>query len=203
MKFDKDIPTFIMLVGLPGSGKSTYAEKIKEEGVIIHSSDAVRKEFGDVNDQSKNEEVFRILHKRIKDDLKAGKDVCYDACNISRKRRIAFLKELKMIPCEKICILVAVPYEMCVYQNSKRDRRVPVEVIWRMYKNFNMPCVQEGFDRVIVHYPDEKWKEYYGDIEKYIRILCKLSQDNHHHTLTLKDILDDVWVLHEADLHAH
>ena len=78
----------VMLVGLPGSGKSTYAGKLKKEGVIIHSSDRVREELGDVNDQSKNEEVFRILHKRIKDDLKSGKSVAYDATNLNRKRRI-------------------------------------------------------------------------------------------------------------------
>lgn len=41
---------FIMLVGLPGSGKSTYAEKLKEKGYIIHSSDAIREELtGDIN----------------------------------------------------------------------------------------------------------------------------------------------------------
>ena len=33
---------FIMLVGLPGSGKSTCAEKLKKEGYMIHSSDAIR-----------------------------------------------------------------------------------------------------------------------------------------------------------------
>lgn len=36
---------FIMLVGLPGSGKSTYAKKLEEEGYRIHSSDAIRKEL--------------------------------------------------------------------------------------------------------------------------------------------------------------
>lgn len=40
---------FIMLVGLPGSGKSTYAEELKREGYIIHSSDAIREELtGDI-----------------------------------------------------------------------------------------------------------------------------------------------------------
>ena len=176
-----------MLVGLPGSGKSTYAGKLKKEGVIIHSSDRVREELGDVNDQSKNEEVFRILHKRIKDDLKSGKSVAYDATNLNRKRRIAFLKELKNISCKKICVLVATPYEMCVTQNFKRDRRVPVEVIWRMYTSFNIPCEREGFDDVIVHYPKEEWKEYYGDCSRHINELRSFEQENHHHALTLGD----------------
>lgn len=178
-------PKMILLVGLPGSGKSTYTEKLKEEGVIIHSSDSVREELGDVNDQSKNEEVFRILHKRIKDDLKDGKSVCFDATNLNRRRRVAFLNELKNIPCKKICVLMATPYEMCVCQNFKRDRRVPVEVIWNMYKSFNVPCEQEGWDEIIVHYPNEEWKEYYGCVADHINELCNFEQENHHHTLTL------------------
>jgi predicted kinase len=174
-----------LLVGLPGSGKSIYAEKLKEEGIIVHSSDAIREELGDINDQSKNEEVFRILHKRIKNDLRDEKSVCYDATSLNRKRRIAFLKELKHISCKKICVLVATPYEMCVVQNFKRDRRVPVEVIWNMYKNFNVPCEQEGWDEIIVHYPNEEWQEYYGDIANHIVELCDFDQENHNHALTL------------------
>lgn len=177
----------VMLCGIPGSGKSTYAEQLKKEGYIIHSSDDTREQLGDINDQSKNEEVFRLLHKRIKDDLRGGKNVVYDATNISRKRRMAFLRELQNIPCKKVCVLIATPYEICVAQNFKRERRVPVEVIWKMYKNFNLPCKEEGFDEVVIHYPKEEWKEYYGEIEEYVRGLRNFDQHNHHHTLTLGD----------------
>ena len=91
---------FVMMCGLPGSGKSTYADELaRKEGFIVHSSDKIREELGDVNDQSKNEQVFTILHKRIKDDLRSEKNVIYDATNINRKRRVAFLRELKHILC--------------------------------------------------------------------------------------------------------
>ncbi len=60
-----------MMVGLPASGKSTYAQYIAEqENAIIHSSDSLREElFGDVNENSRNDELFRELHNRIKADL--------------------------------------------------------------------------------------------------------------------------------------
>ena len=176
---------FYMLCGLPGAGKSMYADKLKEKKVIIHSSDVIREELGDVNDQSKNEEVFKILHKRIREDLKSGKSVCLDATNLNRRRRIAFLNELKNIPCEKICVLVATPFEECLKQNFNRDRKVPEEVLWRMYKSFNVPCEQEGWDEIIVHYPNEEWKEYYGCVADHINELCDFNQENHHHALTL------------------
>lgn len=39
-------PIFWMMVGLPYSGKSYEAEKLKENlGAVIHSSDAIREEI--------------------------------------------------------------------------------------------------------------------------------------------------------------
>lgn len=178
----------IMMCGIPGSGKSSYAERLaKEDNYIIHASDKIREEFGDVNDQSKNEEVFRILHKRIKTDLLNGYNIIYDSTALSRKRRVAFLRELKNIPCEKICVLMATPWEYCLAYNFARDRQVPVEVMCNMLKRFQIPSIKEGFDRVIIHYENEEWKEFYGDVEEYVKSLRDFKQDNSHHKMTLGD----------------
>ena len=55
---------FIMLVGPPASGKSTWAEKQSTYKVV--SSDAIRDEFS-LNGQNKedNAKVFEIMHKRV------------------------------------------------------------------------------------------------------------------------------------------
>jgi predicted kinase len=97
----------IMMVGLPGSGKSTKAQELsKEYNAVIHSSDKIREElFGTMDTQDGNDLVFQTLHKRVKSDLRDGKNVIYDACNISYKRRMTFLQEIKKIECEKIAIL--------------------------------------------------------------------------------------------------
>jgi predicted kinase len=89
-----------MCIGLPGSGKSYQAERFAEQyDANIHSSDAIREELsGDINNQDINDLVFKTLHSRIKEDLCNGKNCIYDACNISYKRRKAFLQELKNIP---------------------------------------------------------------------------------------------------------
>ena len=179
---------FVLMCGIPGSGKSTYADRLAaEEKFIVHSSDKIREELGDVNDQSRNEEVFKILHNRIKDDLRNGNNVVFDATNLNRKKRVAFIKELKNIPCEKICVLMATPWELCLDQNFERERHVPANVMKRMIRNFQMPSVFEGFDEVIVHYEKEEWKEYYGDIDTYVKSLCDFDQENPHHVLSLGD----------------
>lgn len=75
-------PTFIMMVGLPYSGKSYYAEKLsKEYGAVVHSSDAIRAEIlGDVQDQNNNGKVFEVLHRRVYDDLSKVVDLNRDGC---------------------------------------------------------------------------------------------------------------------------
>ena len=95
---------FYMMVGIAGSGKSYIANEI---GCKIVSSDAIRKElYGSEEDQSHNDRVFNEVHKRIKNSIKNGEDVIYDATNLSRKRRKNFLKELPA-DVEKIAVVAA------------------------------------------------------------------------------------------------
>ena len=111
------------MVGIVSSGKSSEALNIsKQDNAIIHSSDELRKiMFGDVNEVNKNSELFQELHKRIKLDLSKGRNVVYDATNISWKRRRAFLNELRKIECKKIAVIVATPYDECVERNKNRE----------------------------------------------------------------------------------
>lgn len=173
-------------VGLPGSGKSTWIENHMEDAVV-HSSDAIREEFGDINDQSRNERVFKTLNNRVKSDLAAGKDVIVDQTGLVRKRRIAFLENIKAFPCRKICILFATPYEVCVENDFKRDRNVTRSVIDRMIKSFSVPCKQEGWDEIQIVWWDYKKGgiefNYLTDLEKWRMI----SHDNPHHSLSIGD----------------
>lgn len=176
-------PKMILMVGLPCSGKSTISKELSEKyNAIIFSSDELRIEmFSDVNDQEHNQELFVELHKRIKDCLRSGKSAIYDACNINYKRRMAFLAELKNIPCEKICILMATPYEECLVRNSERDRKVPNDVIKRMYFNFNIPYWYEGWNDIqIIGLPCSNY-----DVDATVGILINYHQGNSHHTFTL------------------
>ena len=178
-------PAFTMMVGLVGSGKSTYVKQLAEEtNAIICSSDAIREELcGDENSQDNNEEVFKILHSRIKENLKNGKNVIYDATNINSKRRRAFLSELRKIPCVKKCIVIATPFETCCNQNGSRNRIVPYEVIERMYKNWNTPYWFEGWDDIEIKFPNDF--EISNVIGIWISDHIDYNQDNRHHSCTL------------------
>lgn len=182
-----DVPTFTMLVGLPGSGKSTYAKQwVEKHGGVIHSSDAIREELtGNVNEQKLNSKVFEVLHNRVKEDLRNAKHVVYDATNINSKRRKAFLQQLSNINCVKRACIIASPYEVCLEQNERRDRVVPEEVIEKMYRNFEVPYWHEGWDDIRIFYPYEEYQWCYETPADFIYSTIDFSQDNSHHTLNL------------------
>jgi len=177
-------PVMVMMVGLAGSGKSHHAEKIAEEiNATVFSSDKLREEmFGDVNEQSKNSDLFQELHKRIKERLKSGNNAIYDATNISSKRRRSFIQELNKIECEKHCIVMATPYEQCLKNNAFRNRNVPEDVIDRMYRSWNTPYWFEGWDGIeVVYWDGSENNSVWGWLNNHI----DYGQDNPHHALTL------------------
>lgn len=172
-----------MLVGIPGSGKSTIAKNLDAK---IFSSDDLRKEFwGDENIQGDNNLLFEELHKRIVKSLKNNEDCVYDATNLSSKRRIQFLKLISDIDCEKICILVVTDYELCLRRNKERERKVPESVIKNMYKSIEIPSYREGWDdiRVIVNKIEDK--DY--DMIALVDRLTEIPHDNPHHLLSIGD----------------
>lgn len=194
-RLEANVPLMAMLIGLPGSGKSTLADTITTSGdneeykPVIHSSDGLRKElFGDEATQGDNNKLFTELHRRIKADLIAGKDVIYDATNISKKLRIQFLNELKNISCTPICLCVMTSYETCLKNNEKRDRKVPVEVIKRMQMNWQPPHYNEGFKEIkyIFSNLDDEYKEKFT-IGDFFNVANEFDQENSHHALTLGD----------------
>lgn len=187
----------IYLVGLPASGKSTICDNYKKQGYKIFSSDAIREElYGDESNQSDPGKVFQILHKRIKEALRANEDCVYDATNLVSKRRIAFLKEIANIPCEKVCLLCWAPYEVCLERNRVRERTVPEYAMERMYKQFETPAMFEGWDRlacIFTALPKQAAQQ------EELLALDYFAQDNSHHKLTLGEHMTRAWefVAHE------
>ena len=181
-----DEPILFFMCGLPCSGKSVKSQELAgEHNATVFSSDSLREElFNDVNHQEDNAKLFNELHRRIKECLKEGKNAVYDATNINYKRRMSFLSELKNIPCKKICILMATPFDVCLKRNSVRERKVPEHVIDRMYRNFDVPWYYEGWDEIEVEYADGA-ENFYGSPYDFIESAMYFDQENLHHELTL------------------
>lgn len=175
---------FIVMVGISGSGKSTQAAKQYPDAVIISSDEIRERVFGDVNDQTHNGKVFDIMFKNSVAALKDGKDVVYDATNLSSKRRKALLKNMRAaVGCDVnyIAHVVATIYDNCLVRNAERERKVPEEVIKRQFLSFQMPTEMEGFNEIIIDNTDSL-KERTNYTIALICTMNAMNHDNPHHT---------------------
>ena len=183
----------IILCGLPGSGKSTYAENYKavddaifEGNTVIHSSDAIRKElFGDESSQENNARVFELMRKRTIEDLKAGKTVIYDATNVTRKGRRSAIACAHPTNDTVECHVVWADPNECIRRDSERKRTVGKEVIDKMLRRWQSPWLDEGFDKVEIHLNQQDF-----DQVKYIASMASnmhIPHDNPHHELGVWD----------------
>ena len=141
-----------MLIGIPGSGKTTYAKK-NLNGIYV-SPDAIRKElYGDISIQGNPSEVFGLIESKIKEALNNGNNVVYDATNTT-KFRSETIKEFRSYGASEINgVFLNTPFEICMERNlSRKDRSEPVpeEVMLRMFSALkeNMPSANE-FDNYI------------------------------------------------------
>lgn len=137
-----------ILTGLPGSGKSTWAKKNLPNAVIV-CKDTIREGIcGNVNDQSKNGEVFNIARSRIKQLLADGKDVIADATHFTRSQRTEMVK-LAPAGTAVVIVWMNTSLKTCLERNASRDKVVPPDVIRRMHFSFERPK-REECNRLIV-----------------------------------------------------
>ncbi len=83
-------PVFIIVSGLPGSGKTYFSRKLAEEiPVTILESDALRKTLFPKPTYSPDESaaLFQTIHRLIQKLLKDGMSVILDATNLSERYR--------------------------------------------------------------------------------------------------------------------
>lgn len=174
----------VMLVGLPGSGKSSAAKRYEELGYTIYSSDAIRKElYGKEEIQGKASEVFAHLTKRMRESLKEGVSCVMDSTNLRRKRRMHVLRTMAKYAEQKTCVIVLASPETCLSRNAARERNVPEEAIYRMLCSFETPYYYEGWDRIRILYNGEPYVFPRGEAADFL-------QDNPYHTLTLGQHMD-------------
>lgn len=177
-------PLFIMLVGVAGSGKSTYAKERQKEidRCIVLSSDAIRGElYGDESIQRDPAKVFQIMERRALDAARMGTSVIYDATNLSSRHRKHMVKQMSALGCTTECVICVATFEVCCERQLTRERKVPTDVIDRQIRQFEIPTTTEGWDKITVWAPETGgFVSLHDEINK-----CKIPHDCKFHTLSV------------------
>jgi predicted kinase len=139
----------VVLVGLPGSGKSTWLERQRATAL---SSDAIRSLLADdATDQTIHQRVFATLRYLLRQRLAIGRPVTYvDATNLTPEERRPYIEIARWYGCDAEAVFFDVPLDLCRERNLRRVRTVPDEALERMAMKLAPPRLEEGFSRVTV-----------------------------------------------------
>lgn len=150
-------PVIYVLVGIPGSGKSTARAAMvahTASSVVVSSDDyienfakSVNKTYNEVfADAVKytNEHMDRLVKYAIDNNL----SIIWDQTNLTAKKRKQILSKVPD-SYRKIAVFVDTPVNVALERNSKRSRTIPENIIKSMYMTLEPPTEDEGFDEVL------------------------------------------------------
>ena len=185
-------PKLFMLIGLPGSGKSTFArnrvkfyDDCNKTRLEIVSSDDIREElYGTRSCQKDPAIIFEIAHERIINSLEQGWDVIFDATNITRKNRASLLNKIPAYT-EKFAQICWALISTCIERDLKREFSVKADVIWKMAYKFQMPFYDEGFDHICISYPEDFNYKAYIEEDILNPSNINMSHDSPYHSFSI------------------
>ena len=133
-------PEIIIMVGYPGSGKTTIANSIcKKNTNYIHIA-------GDIHKTTSK------MRKAALDHILQSKSILFDATHSSIKKRNEFIEFGKKHHYEVICIHVKTSLDISYKRNKSREdsKQVP-KIAYSVYKKYyEEPTEEEGFKSIYI-----------------------------------------------------
>lgn len=147
-----------VMVGAPGSGKSTYAgEIVLRENANIVSGDSIREElYGDASIQGNWVEIHDKIEEYVAECAGLGVPVVLDGTNYRasyRREAIAMLRSYGYTRVE--AVVVDSSLATCLARNFKRQRHVPDYVIKGIHEKLQASLRtidSEDFDNITYIY---------------------------------------------------
>ncbi|HEY5231327.1 MAG TPA: AAA family ATPase, partial [Galbitalea sp.] len=122
----------VVLIGVSGSGKSTFARAHFKSTEILSSDFCRGLVSDDENDQAASKDAFEVLHYIAAKRLAAGRLTVIDATNVqpaSRKQLVDLARAHDVLP---VAIVLDMPEKLCAERNEARaDRTFGAHVLRR------------------------------------------------------------------------
>jgi len=142
-------PAFIVVSGLPGTGKSYFCSKLAERlPVIILESDALRRTLlpSPTYSLPESSRLFQVIHHLIEGLLNRGIPLILDATNLSERYRERLYNIADRLGARLILVRVEAPSEV-VYERLKAraegtDLGTNSEADWSVFQKMK-PTVQQ------------------------------------------------------------
>lgn len=165
--------TFYMLVGLPGTGKSTWSDRFKRnhraelneqsyktnipyrwnlsvistDNIIEMIAEEHRLTYNQMFDNITYSFAEKMSHKLAKFAFERNDIVIWDQTNLTIKSRA---RKLELVPVhyKKICIVFGMPDDLTQRLESRVGKTIPEDVMMNMIKSYQQPTITEGFDDI-------------------------------------------------------
>jgi polynucleotide kinase-phosphatase len=144
----------VVLVGISGSGKSTFARTHFKSTEVVSSDFCRGLVADDENDQSATPDAFDVLHYIVGTRLRRGLLTVVDATNVQQQARASLIKLAKSHDVLVDAIVIDVPETVAIERNKQRpDRDFGTHVVSRQHRDLKRSfrrLNKEGFRRVHV-----------------------------------------------------
>ncbi|GJQ12976.1 hypothetical protein GpartN1_g4767.t1 [Galdieria partita] len=137
---DEKPSVLLILTGIPGSGKTSFAKKLEAKGWCRVCQDELL-----TRQQCENYAITQLLQ---------GKPIVIDRCNVTKEQRAIWIKLAKNANAVVGCLVFTTPLHICVSRVAQRSEHPNLKgndpktesVIFQFAKDFCAPTAEEGID---------------------------------------------------------